>query len=151
MASKNFFVGFGTMEDWAAAIDQGQPVNAESVTETTAANKRYNLTRCTQLLLVSQVCGAEVLYCRKLTGAFLSADGGLHPMGDDLKKIIDRERSAWDVLVGWLEEQGLVYRRAMVALPTKMKLLDGNAGFLAYDQARDIWIRSADALMGTTK
>jgi hypothetical protein len=137
------FIGFGTLEDWRAAIDPARPVNAESISSPGKAG-RFGISYVRQSVVLSQIdSSGHVLYVQLLTGGHESMDGanaafegGRHHR---------RALSAWAIVNAWLSEQGLGARRALIAMPRSLKLLDGHSALMRYDKATDTWVRVVEA------
>ncbi len=129
--------GFGSMEQLAFAADVTKPINASAVAEVGRAG-RHGLQVVVNLVIVSQWRGDEALYCRVITGRYLSSNG-LTPMdGSNTARV--RNQQAHTVVVRWLERQGFTVREALLAMPRSYKLLEGAAGFLAFDKERGFFL-----------
>jgi hypothetical protein len=138
MPAKNF-VGFGALEDWLVAIDRSRPVNAECIVDPGKFGK-FGVAIHKQVLVVSQTePGGDVLYCRVHFDSYQSFQ---NQPAFEAEKHHRRGETAWAVIQQWLIEQGLTFRRAIVATPHNLTLLEGHADCLRYDKETDAYIRA---------
>jgi hypothetical protein len=141
--SQQNFIGFGTLEDWLAAIESSQPVNADCIVEP-GASDRHGVAVCTQAIVCSQVTErGEVLYARVPVGRYQAFAGETRALFEP-ERHAARALAAWTVAQAWLSDQNLTIRRAVVAMPRNLKLLDGHCAFMRYDQAADSYVRVAE-------
>lgn len=131
----NQFVGFGTSTDWIAEVDKSFPVNAECVAEG-GKGDRYGIRLTTQYIVLSQVKGSEVLYCLVPVDRYQTMD--FHPMFDE-EKHVARAKTAFDITLAWLEQNGIRPRRSIVAMPRSLKKLEGVAEYMRYDKESDTY------------
>jgi hypothetical protein len=123
------FVGFGLMEDWLVAIDPERVINAECLAQSVGQGNVISLIR--QYLIVSQVdAEGHALYCRVPFDAYQSMDG-VNPLAHEADTHHQRALAAWAALEAWLTAHALTYRRAVIAAPQSLTLLDGVADFLS--------------------
>lgn len=132
----DYFVGFGKASDWARAISQ-TPVNVECVTKYDGSDK-MGLRSATQFLVMSQHKGDEVLYFMAVVDRFLAAPN-LEPM-DGADKHEQRRNSAYEAAERWLNDKMIPFRRAMIAQPKTLTLLEGDPDFMHYDAEQDKWV-----------
>jgi hypothetical protein len=135
-----FYLGYSTLTEWRAAIDANQPVNALSIIEPGRASVRSGgLQFNKQVIVLSQQQGGTVHYLRLVTDGYQSINGlsAVHEM----RLHEQRAESAWVIVQAWLAEQGLTFRRAILAFPKTLRLLDGSAGTLMeFSRELDRWI-----------
>ena len=132
------FVGYCYLEDWAQAVDPSRPVLAALLVEPGRTTRGMRTDR----LVVSCMQTSEpgtVLYCRVSAGAIVLLHG--EPLSVDWRNVRSAWLSLWREVSGFLSEQGLRARRATVAVPESLILLEGRAGFLQYDAEASVFRR----------
>jgi len=127
------FVGFGIAENFLKAIDPTKPVNADSILHAGKGGK-YGICLVTEAIVLSQVNNDEVLYCYIPVGHFQSLDGRTELGGDRNR---DRALSAWEITTKWLDDHGVKYREAMLAMPKTYQMMSGHCEFMRYDKETD--------------
>jgi len=140
MSSKHF-IGFGTLEDWRRAIDPARPVQANCIVDSNGHSKHVGLAYYKQVIIVSQVQNGDVMYCRIPVDSYEAVNG--HTPAFEPERHQRRAESAWEIIRAWIANQGLIWQRAIVAVPRGLKMLEGYADCLHYDNARDLWLRVA--------
>jgi len=127
------FIGFGNTRDWFNALDQTLPVEFNVIVDPGRFGK-FGVALHRQYLVLSQVQRSEVLYCRVLVDNYQTL--GTDPL-DNHAKHERRAESAFSVAEAWLKEMGVSYRKAIVAVPHNLKLLEGYAHFMRYSKDTD--------------
>lgn len=124
-----FFIGYPTLEGWKQIVDIDYQVYAMLLVESRGAFALQKYTVAT----LAQPVDDEVHYCR-VQLSVTDWIGGECTNKDRYW----REAQAligWELILAWLDEQGLKRVEAAVAVPADLRegLLAGNAGFLGYD------------------
>ena len=131
-------LGYSTHSEWLAAVNKAEPVNALSIIESSAIS-RAGVSVNKQVIVLSQAQGNVIHYLRLFTDSYQSINGFSAAM--DPKKHEARAESAWHIIQAWLGEQGLTFRRSIIAFPKGLRLLDGSAdGLMEYHKELDAWL-----------
>lgn len=140
------FVGFSSTTDWLAAIDTYMPVNADVVTMQDPSS-HAGLTHATTYMILSQHQGgedfSEILYCQVMVDRFEMVNGEPLEAPAEAGRHEQRSTSAQVVMVAWLEQHQLKFRRAVLAAPKDLRMLEGNADFLRYDKEHGVYVLRA--------
>lgn len=132
----NQFIGFGASTEWLASIDKTKPVNVESCLHGLPMGK-VGVRVVEQRFYLSQVVGNEVLYVYEVIGRFLSMD--MQPMTPaDAHE--ERVKSAFEITCKWLEDNGVKFRKAMIAFPKNLVLSEGALDHMKWDKETDTFI-----------
>lgn len=126
------FIGYHTLEEWLRSVGKNRPVFASLITEPGKV-ERYG-TRMDKLVVLAAQPGDDDLvhYCRLMVGQLQYVAG--QPFGADHAQRIERAQQALGIVRGWLAEHGLTIRNGVAAMPENLRLLDGWADFLVFDQ-----------------
>lgn len=130
------FVGFGTSSEWLASIDKNLPVNVESFMYGQKMGK-IGVRVVEQRIMLSQVVGNEVLYVYDTIGKYHSMD--MQPMTPE-DAHAPRIKSAFDLTCKWLEDNGVKFRRAMIATPKNLVLSEGMLDHIKWDRETDTYL-----------
>jgi len=133
----NHFVGFSTTNDFLQAIDHNKPVNL-SVTKKFGERNTYGMSLDQTILTVSQASADEVLYFEQRVHRYQSIHG--NPFSCDTKKVNRIAETVRELAIRWLEENGLKWRAAMLAMPSDYLTLDGVAEFLEYNKEEENYV-----------
>jgi hypothetical protein len=127
------FVGYGQLENWLNAINKTRPVFANLITEPGKYGE-YGHHTDTLTILVAQPDVSEgiVHYCRVVVGKIQYL--GNDPFTPNHQQRLDLAGEAWLIVSAWFAEQSLVVHPGIIAIPANLKLMDGSAGFLGFDQ-----------------
>ena len=136
------FIGYGSLEDWAEAISTHEPVYACPLTEPDKPNAQGMRTDRLVITCSQPDDRGHVHYCRLRVG-FLQYIGDT-PINQDHEERKQRLDQAWEIVETWLRDRGFTIRRAAVAVPVDLKLMDGWAGFLRWDKETKRFHRSED-------
>jgi len=137
--SPGFFIGYETLETWAQAADPALPVYAMLV-ETTGPTGNYGLAWREVQARVFQVRDGQAHYCLITVAGWQTIHG--KALDAEKRQQQDRAaRSAWRHIAAWLREQGYHVTQATVAVPKDLRLLNGAAAFLTYDQEQGVYTR----------
>ncbi len=128
------FIGYATLEEWACHTERQQPVYvtlAEQPTAGTAAIEQRQVYMLVQQITVR----GDVCYCRLPIGWQTYSQG--QPF-DPREHAVRHERytQAFRLIKDWLRTASgyADLHEATVAHPTDLRLLDGAAGWLLFDQ-----------------
>ena len=139
MEKAQTFIGFATLEEWAAAVDPSRPVLAMPLIEHGRENGGL---RVDELLVVCQQVDTDgsVLYCR-LRAASLTRCYG-EPFDPDWREREAAWRSLGDAVESFLQEKGFTLRRATVAWPKDHVFLQGRAEGIRFDKGSRTYRRA---------
>lgn len=133
MPSPTHFIGYGSLENLVAETTPNA-VSANLVEETSQPGK-YGLYLNRLYAVVSVLDHKEhVHYCRISLGNIQMVNG--NPLSRD-EQIKERAQGGFKIIKAWLQDQGCRVSPSVVAIPRNLKLLDGQACFLAYDKESD--------------
>jgi hypothetical protein len=125
------FVGYGTLEEWLAVVDPEQPVFALKISEPSPQNGGLHVEELT--VHCQQVApDYAVHYCRLRAASVTLCYG--EPFDGDWQ---DREaawKSLWECVSALLQNAGLAVRKATIARPKNLILLEGRSKRIAYDK-----------------
>jgi hypothetical protein len=128
--STPLFIGYTTLEEWITAVDDDRPVFANLITEHGKPDQ-YE-TRTNQLvILAAQPDDDLVNYCRLVVGEMRYVDGDPPD-----QRPIELAGQAWQLIQDWLKAQGFVVRKGIIAVPENLRLMNGWANFLSFDQKK---------------
>ncbi len=130
-SSAPFHIGYPTLELWAQAVNQDEPVYGMLLTEP-GRNGLHNF-HTDSLVIACFQTGSNhcVHYCRLVVGKLTYIANA--PV-DDAESIKDRAEDAWDIVKDWLWVRDFDLREAAIATPVDHRLLEGAADFLAFDK-----------------
>lgn len=142
-----FFVGYGDVDGLLTHARRLQPIFVNAVGQHVSGGQyALGLQRC--WLAIAFLEGDVCHYCRVPYACYQTHCG--RPFGhlEELKAQRVRDTSAWLVRVcrHYLEEKGFQdVREAHVAVPRDLSLLDGEFGFLVWDEQLRRWRRKTAA------
>jgi hypothetical protein len=125
------FIGYGRFAEWLDWVDRDMPVLAIPLVE---PGTEHSGLRTDRLLVVCQQVGPEghVHYCR-LRAAEMTRCGG-EPFDRDWQEREAAWHSLWEAVEQELLARGLTARRATVAPPRWLRLLEGDPHPVAFDR-----------------
>lgn len=124
------FIGFDTLEEWLTSIDHTRPVFANLVIEYGKIGL-YDIRTDQKVIIVAQPITDLVYYCRLPISELQYM--GSKPFNPDHDQRMKQAQQAWEIVETWLLEQGLTFHKAVIAVPQYLKLLEGKANFLIFD------------------
>jgi len=127
----SLFIGYTTLEEWITVVDDDLPVFANLINET-GKSGQYDI-RTDQLVIMAAQPGDEsiVHYCRLVVSEMR------YLVGDPPdRRPIELAGQAWQLVQDWLKAQGLVVRKGVIAVPENLRLMNGWANFLRFDQKK---------------
>jgi hypothetical protein len=125
-----FFIGYGTLEEWLRSVDPKRPVFAALITE---PGKVVQSMRTDRLMIrVAQPADDLMHYCQLVIARVQYV--GDNPFNTDYKQRFSLAEQAWKVVEAWLDERGLTVMNGVVSMPDNLRLMDGWANFLVFDQ-----------------
>ena len=125
------FIGYTTLEEWITVVDDDRPVFANLITEPGKPGQ-YD-TRTDQLVILAAQADdvSLVHYCRMIVGEMRYVAGDPPD-----RRPIELAGQAWQLVQDWLKAQGLVVRKGVIAVPENLRLMNGWANFLQFDQKK---------------
>ena len=137
MAGKNY-IGFNSLEKLLEQADKSLSIEAMPIIQPGRADRRFGISICTQMIVVSQFKAQDVLYVRIITGRFQSLDG-IHPIDSARERYVARSESAWVIVQNVIKEHGFTIREALAGFPKTLRFLDGHADCLHYNKQTDLY------------
>ncbi len=142
--STKHFIGYGDLAEWARDVLTGTPVYVQAIA-TPGRPDKHGFSVDTHELLAQYIdLSGDVHYWRKLTGRVQCINGNpFHAEEQD--KVAARTESAFEILKRWLtDERGADVRQAVIAMPTNLVLMTGNAdAIMRYDKDSDRFVALA--------
>jgi hypothetical protein len=135
-----FFVGYGTLEGLAAVMDKAQSVQSSALQVVVSGPSSPVETR-KQVIMVSQIAGNEVRYCRFAVGYVQFFNG--QPWNQDYDERKEGFVHTHSLVNDWLKEQGFKVVDATVSHTKGLELVEGDIGFLGYDKDTNRFYRKA--------
>ena len=134
------FIGYIQLESWLNATDKTCPVFAE-LTQVPGKTADYGYRWDELVIFVAQPDQAHGLihYCRIVVGELQYMVGDIFTPNAEQRRTL--AETAWAIVRAWLEQQGLTVRQGLIAMPDNLRLTDGWAGFLHFDQGEQTYIR----------
>lgn len=142
--SSKYYAGFESLEKLLEQADHQKPIDAMPIVDPGKAGK-FGISIHTQLILVAQQRGDELLYCRIVTGRYQAFAGEVKPLSTthDYPAI---SASAWAIVQEEIKARGFTLREALVALPKNLRFLDGTAECLHFNKETDRYERRIESL-----
>ena len=134
------FIGYDSLEEWAETTDKARPVYALPIQEPGKTDS-HGIRSDDLVIVVAQTVPAEAAthYVRLHVTSLEYLNGS--PWGDGHGERKGRSNQVWELVQAWLSEQGFTVRQAAVAHPKDLRLLDGWANFIGYDQKQERYYR----------
>lgn len=132
-----FFLGYGSLQNWANIVDARKPVYAMLHIE----SRQGNFTRVErEYVIFCQPHGNEMHYCRMpVSLTEWMHDQCMTPDGNVLR---ERSKQIWAALRQWLEDAGFQVRDAIPAFPKDYIFIEGVAEDLQHTAERGYFIES---------
>lgn len=139
-SSRQHFIGYRHFSDWLHQINPDEAVYAASVSELTNAGLP-GLVTVRHAIVVSQIDRLNHVHYAKATTDRYDSQDGLAPMFHE-EQHAHRADSAWALLLDWLSRHvpTLAVRKAIVAVPKDLVLLNAVADFMHFDKASNRWL-----------
>ena len=125
------FIGYTTLEEWISVVDDDRLVFANLITVHGKPGPFDTYTD--QLVIMAAQADDESLvhYCRLVVGEMRYVDSDPPD-----QRPIELAGQAWQLIQDWLKAQGFVVRKGIIAVPENLRLMNGWANFLSFDQKK---------------
>ena len=135
------YIGYPTLGGWLATTTADKPVLAMPLCE--PGTEHGGLRTDTLMVLCQQIdAWGHVHYCR-LRAASLTRCFG-EPFDADWQEREAAWHSLWAIVTEILQERGLSFQRATVAMPTQLRLLEARDKDIVFDPQRRRFVRRAE-------
>jgi hypothetical protein len=131
------FIGYTTLEAWMEAIDPSRPVFACKITEPGENSTYVQETRI--VIMIAQPDESDLVhYCRLPVGHVKIFFG--ESFGKEHQQQVELAEQAWKLVYKWLKGKGLPMRQGVVATPANLRMVDGQAGCLHFDNQEQRYV-----------
>lgn len=120
-------IGYTTIEEWLSVADVDKPVYASVATEVGEV-ARYGLRTDLAVVMVAQPDGDIVHYFRGVVTHLRFVNN--EPFDTDHKHRVATIENAWKKVEEWLTNNGLTYRKGVIAVEKDVRLVDGDTSDL---------------------
>lgn len=133
------YIGFADSEKFLEAVERERQINLDVSRKAGRPDRRFGIAVDCTVLTLSQVQGDEVLYFQHVTHRYQTNGGQV--MDLDETKHVRLARQVLEITQEYLNEQGVSWRQALLAMPRNYTTLDGDATFLRYDKESQSYLR----------
>lgn len=139
----NFHFGYGSLEDFVAAVDQGPDLDGRPIAPTLnclfiddpGRPNKIGISTNDQVVMVSATQGEELHYCRIKVGIEQLLNGSHWGPREEVQQRAEQAKQAYEMIQDWLKAKGYRLRPALIAMPRDFQYLDGWPNFLGWNQA----------------
>ena len=137
------FIGYSSLEEWAEDADRNESVYAVLANDPSQPDKIGMRIETINIICSQLDERGNAHYFRRRVGLLQYI--GDKSFGPDHKERIEWARQAWEIVREWLEEAGFRVRSGTIAPPSSLKLMEGEIGFLDWDEQAKRFIRARES------